>query len=258
MQLIYREYGHYQEQHSTLVFLHGLLGSSANWHGVARALSSHFHILVPDLRNHGQSPHSEDISYSAMARDLAGFLDDQGLESATLIGHSMGGKVAMWLALTQPELVERLVVVDIAPVSYPNRFGGIFDALQSVDLPRVKHRRHADQMLADRLTDGELRQYLLQNLMLSHGQWSWRMNLQVLAGEMEQIIGFPDLADTAPYLGATLFIYGGNSNYITAEYESRIHDLFPYARLRSIAGAGHWVYAEQPKLFQAALTGFLG
>ncbi|MCG8427053.1 MAG: alpha/beta fold hydrolase [Chromatiales bacterium] len=258
MKLNYREYGSYHESRSTLVFLHGLLGSSVNWHGIVRALESDYHILVPDLRNHGQSPHSDDVSYQSMATDVAELLDDQGLESATLIGHSMGGKVAMWLALSQPQWIDQLAVVDIAPVSYPNRFSKLFEALQSVDLANLESRQHADQQLARYLTDFGLRQYLLQNLMLDKDRWCWRVNLIELASQMPEIIAFPDIGSTAPFLGETLFIYGGNSDYLAPAYEGQVRELFPYARLRSIAGAGHWVYAEQPQLFLGVLKGFLG
>lgn len=257
MKLNYREYGKYNEQRPTLVFLHGLLGSSVNWHGIARALESEFHILVPDLRNHGKSPHSDDISYPAMALDIAELLDDQGLDSIVLIGHSMGGKVAMWLALGNPEWLQKLVVVDIAPATYHNRFGKIITALKAVDLPGLTSRQQADQVLGQYLDDRELRQYLLQNLSSENGRWHWRMNLRVLADEMEQIIAFPDVDDAISYPGETLFIYGGNSNYLSPDHEPVIRKLFPFSRLRSIAGAGHWVYAEQPQAFLSALNAFL-
>lgn len=257
MKLTCREYGVYREGRPSLMFLHGLLGSSVNWHGIVRALEGAFHILVPDLRNHGNSPHSDNISYPAMAGDISELVDDQGLDAIMLIGHSMGGKVAMWLAMHNPEWLQKLVVVDIAPVTYSHRFDTIITALQAVDLPKLESRQQADQVLAQFLDDKALRQYLLQNLISEAGRWRWRMNLHAIADGMAQIVAFPDAADSVAYPGETLFIYGGNSNYLSPDYESAIRQRFPLTRMRGVAGAGHWVYAEQPEAFLAALNTFL-
>ena len=174
MELYYREYGSYRERHPTLILLHGLLGSSSNWHSIARKLEANHHVIVPDLRNHGRSPHSDDVGYPSLAQDVADLMDEHGLDSAVLIGHSMGGKAAMWLALEQPERVAGLVVVDIAPVAYPNRFDAIYAALQAVDLNNLKQRDEADAILAGYLDGVALRQYLLQSLQQRDGVWSWR------------------------------------------------------------------------------------
>lgn len=256
MRLHYREYGDYRDQHPTLIFLHGLLGSSSNWHSLARGLGDTFHVLVPDLRNHGRSPHDDDVSYAAMARDLARLIDEQGLESALLIGHSMGGKAAMWLALEQPELVSGLVVVDIAPVAYPNRFGVIYEALHAVDQAHIGSRAEADAILTRYLEDAGLRQFLLQNLHHAEGAWGWRMNLAALMRGMSEIVGFP-LHDNPVYSGPTLFIHGGQSDYLQPQAKPLIQRLFPRAHLRNIPQAGHWVYAEQPRAFSALLDEFL-
>ncbi|WP_428634772.1 alpha/beta fold hydrolase [Sedimenticola sp.] len=256
MRLHYREYGRYSEQHPTLIFLHGLLGSSSNWHSLARGLGDRFHVLVPDLRNHGRSPHDDDVSYPALARDVAQLIDEQGLESALLIGHSMGGKAAMWLALEQPQQVVGLVVVDIAPVAYPNRFGVIYDALHAVDQAAVGSRAEADAILAGYLDEVGLRQFLLQNLHQKDGQWVWRMNLPALTRGMPEIVGFP-LANSPVYTGPTLFIYGELSDYLQPAAQPIIQCLFPHARLEEIPQAGHWVYAEQPQAFSARLDAFL-
>ncbi len=258
MGLFYREYGRYNERNPTLILLHGLLGSSANWHGIARKLEANHHLIVPDLRNHGRSSHSEDVGYPSLAWDVADLIDEHGLDSVVLIGHSMGGKVAMWLALEQPEKVAKLVVVDIAPVAYPNRFDTIYAGLLAIDLNNLKQREEADAALAGYLDSVSLRQYLLQNLQQRNGEWSWRVNLDALLSGMERILSFPETSPGAQYLGAPLFIHGNESDYVLAEHSQSISRYFPYMRLRTVPGAGHWVYAEQPDAFITALTGFLG
>lgn len=257
MKLYFREFGTYRERRPTLIFLHGLFGSAANWQTVARGLEERFHVLVPDLRNHGRSPHAEAMDYPLMANDVASFIDEQGLDSALLIGHSMGGKVAMWLALVRPELVGALVAVDIAPVAYSHEFDNIFQALNAVDLGRISGRAQADGHLAGFLTDPALRQYLLQNLVNHDGSWGWRFNLQVLMQAINRITGFPDISPSMQFPGPALFLHGGVSEYLKPAYLPIIRQRFPLARVRSIPGAGHWVYAERPVEFRAALNTFL-
>lgn len=260
MRLHYREYGSYSDQHPTLILLHGLLGSSSNWHSLARGLAGRFHLLVPDLRNHGRSPHDDEVGYPALARDLERLIDEQGLESVLLIGHSMGGKAAMWLALERPDLVSGLVVVDIAPVGYRNRFGEIYQALHAVDQARVGSRAEADAILAGYLAEPGLRQFLLQNLHQVADQagkeWRWRMNLPALASGMAEIVAFPEPGE-ARYTGPTLFIHGELSDYLQPDARPIIQRLFPRARVRAVPDAGHWVYAEQPAAFSALLDEFL-
>jgi len=258
MKLHYREYGRYSDQRPTLILLHGLLGSSVNWHSIARRLESAHHILVPDLRNHGRSPHAREMDYPSMAGDLLQLLDDQGLDDALWVGHSMGGKAAMWLALARPERVAGLVVVDIAPVTYGHGFDLVLTAMQAVDLAVLDSRQDADAILAGYLDDPGLRQYLLQNLAREQGRWYWRANLPALAAGMESISGFSLPPGSSSYPGPALFVYGDRSNYVTPARQPRIAALFPLARLRLIAGAGHWLYAEQPEAFLAALNSFIG
>ena len=256
MRLYYREFGSYSEQHPTLILLHGLLGSSSNWLSIAKGLAQRFHVLVPDLRNHGRSPHDADVSYPALARDVEQLIDEQGLDSALLIGHSMGGKAAMWLALQQPGRVDGLVVVDIAPVPYPNRFDQIYTALHAVEQRHIGSRSDADAVLAQYLDDVGLRQFLLQNLHRVEGDWVWRMNLAGLTEGMSGIVDFP-LLNQPVYAGPTLFIYGGQSDYIKPSAHPVIEQLFPRAEMEVIPSAGHWVYAEQPKTFSELLMDFL-
>ena len=255
LQLHYRSYG--DPGSRPLLLLHGLLGSSANWHSIARGLEGDFRVIVPDLRNHGRSPHSQEMDYPLMADDLVALIQRLELGGADLVGHSLGGKVAMHLALQAPELVRSLVVVDIAPVRYGHRFQTMIAALQGLDLAGLDNRQQADRYLADHLDDPGVRQYLLQNLVKEQGRWGWRMYLDGLIRAMPELMDFP-AANGRQFPGPALFLYGGASAYVQPEHAGAIRERFPLARLRMVAGAGHWVYAEQPEAFLLALTGFLG
>ena len=257
VELYFREYGAIRPGGRTLVLLHGLLGSSVNWHGIARELAARHYLLVPDLRNHGRSPHHSDAGYPAMASDLVALLDRRGIDSSVLIGHSMGAKVAMWLALQHPGRTHGLVAVDMAPVTYPNRFQGILSALSSVALDRVRGRGDADRMLQRHLDQPRVRQYLLQNLEIRDGRVRWRMNLEGLSAGIENLFAFPETAAGRQFLGPSLFLYGGESDYVTPGCYPSIRELFPFARLRIVPGAGHWVYANQPQAFLSAVSGFI-
>lgn len=256
MKLHYREYGSAAAGGHPLVLLHGLFGSGGNLHGIAKALSTDYRVLVPDLPNHGRSPHTKEISYPLMAQAVADWLDGLGIEEAWLAGHSMGGKTAMWLALSQGERVAGLMVMDMAPVEYPDRFAGIFAAMEALPLADIHDRADADAWLAGRLDNPELRAYLLQNLVKDEdGQWRWRVNLAGLSAQRNNLMGFPEAQDS--YLGPAVFIYGSTSDYVRPEHRPLIRKLFPYARERQIPGAGHWVYAERPDAVIEALRGFL-
>jgi pimeloyl-ACP methyl ester carboxylesterase len=240
-----------------ILLVHGLFGSGTNWHGIARRLAQTRPLLVPDLRNHGESPWDAVMDYPAMAADLAALLDARGIAAAHLVGHSMGGKAAMCLALARPERVRSLAVVDIAPIAYESRFGALVDALQALPLEDLRDRRDADARLAAVVSSAAVRGYLLQNLAYDADQGlRWRLNLPAIADSLNQILGFPD-AQGRQFAGPTLFVYGSRSDYVGADGLDRIRALFPLARLRAIPNAGHWVYADQPDAFLAALTGFL-
>jgi pimeloyl-ACP methyl ester carboxylesterase len=240
-----------------VLLIHGLFGAASNWRGIARRLAAQRRVLVPDLRNHGDSPWDERMDYPAMAGDIAALLDAQGVERAHLVGHSMGGKVAMWLALTEPQRVGSLVVADVAPLRYESRFGGLIKALLRLPLTDLRDRRDADARLGEGISTPAVRGYLLQNLVQdAQGLWRWRLNLPVIADSMDAILGFPD-PEGRQFPGPALFLHGGRSSYVTAEALPRIRALFPLARLRSIPEAGHWIYAEQPEPFTAAVAGFL-
>jgi len=256
MDLYYREYGY--PGATPLVFLHGLFGSAANWGAVASRFEAKYRVILPDLRNHGRSPHAAPMGYPEMAGDLLGLFDRMGLGPAVVVGHSMGGKVAMWLALEAGERVAGLAAVDIAPVRYANRFEPILSALASVDTQVLGDRQEADAVLARSLAEPALRDFLLQNLVHRGGRWQWRIDLVAIRDSMERLLDFPPVLPGRQYLGPVQFIYGGESDYVTSASERAIHQLFPFARLRGAAGAGHWVYTERPEELMHALETFLG
>lgn len=252
--LYYREYGSADAR--PLLLLHGLFGSSANWNGIARRLADQYWILVPDLRNHGRSPWSTQMSYEAMADDIAALTDDLGIRQAAVVGHSMGGKAAMWLALTQPDRIDRLIVADIAPVRYQSRFVEILSGLNALPLEGRMTREQADSRLAAAIPELAVRNYLLQNLVRNGDTWSWRINLPVIGANIDRIMDFP-IAEGRQYPAPTQFVYGTASDYVGGAQLAAIKGLFPLARLRAVPNAGHWVYADQPDAFAAAVSGFL-
>ncbi len=256
MKLYFREFGE-DCTRPPLLLLHGLLGSLVNWQRIARKLSEGRRVIVPDLRNHGRSPHDSDVSYEAMAADVLELLDELAVPRSVVIGHSMGGKTAMVLALQHPGCVERLGVVDIAPVTYSGRLAMLLDALLALPLEQITSRAHAEELLTPNIADKAVRDHMLQNLQRGDSGWRWRNNLQALRDGLDVISGFPELPEDAGYVGRTLFIRGENSGYIEPEHLPRIRQLFPSAEMMVIPGAGHWVYAEQPQAFLSVLEGFL-
>jgi len=241
----------------TIVLLHGLFGSATNWGTIARNLGKDYQVVVPDLRNHGQSPQDRDCSYAAMAGDVLGLLDSRGTDSAILVGHSMGGKVAMHLALNHPQRVAGLAVVDMAPVNYSHDFQDVVDAFRAVDLGGVQKRADADAQMAPHVTLAGVRAFLLQNLVKRPDGWAWRVNLDALAAAQDEITGFPDQPVDARYRQPAAFIHGELSDYVQPAYEPEIRRLFPFASLCEVAAAGHWVYAEKPQGFMDCLERFL-
>lgn len=238
-----------------LVLLHGLYGSGTNWRRHARELADRYRVLLPDLRSHGRSPAAADMDYRCLAADLDALLAREGIERAAVVGHSMGGKAAMALALTRPRRVAALVVVDIAPVAYRHDHDTIIAALQRLDLSRLTRREDADAALAADIPEAMVRQFLLTNLQRRDGGWAWRIPLDILADQRKVIEGWPELAGSWP--GPAAFIHGGASDYVDAEGESAIRRYFPAARVEALPGIGHWVHAEAPEDFARRLQAFL-
>ena len=240
---------------SPLVILHGLFGAARNWGAIGRRLSARHRVLAMDLRNHGTSPRADAMDYASMAADVAETMEAAGAAPAALLGHSMGGKTAMALALTRPELVSRLLVADIAPTPYPPRQARIVSAMRAVPLRPGLGRREADAaLLAEGVQDPATRAFLLQNLRFEGEAPAWRCGLDEIAAAMADIEGFPDFA--ASYEGPALFLLGERSDYVQPEHRPRIRELFPAARFLSLRGTGHWLHAEKPEEFVAVAESF--
>ncbi len=237
-----------------LVIAHGLFGSARNWNVIAKRLSAGRRVVAVDMRNHGGSFWDDDHSYAALAADLAEVIVALGGQTVVL-GHSMGGKAAMVLAVRRPELVAGLVVADIAPVAYSHTQMPMIDAMRAVDLSRITRRAEADAQLAAYIPEAPLRAFLLQSLDLTDGAARWRLNLDALASGMDATIGFPTL--TGQYAGPALFVTGGASDYVQPSHHAPISGLFPAATFHSIPNAGHWVHAEAPGAFLATLEDWL-
>ncbi len=246
-----------------LILLHGLFGSLENLGGIARRLQDDWQIHALDQRNHGSSPHTETMDYPAMASDVIAYMDRQGIEKACILGHSMGGKVAMQVALQAPARVERVIVADIAPVSYKPRHDAILEGLKSIDLNAVASRQDADQRLAEQVDALATRQFLLKNLervprdeQLEGGPlFRWRLNLPVIDACYGNLSQAPE--GDGPYQGPVLFLKGADSAYIQEKHRESIQQLFPAAELRVIQDTGHWLHAEKPDTFAALCRRFL-
>jgi esterase len=253
LQLAATEYG----EGPPVAILHGLFGSGRNWRSIAQQFAAHHRVLALDLRNHGASPWAEGMSYREMVEDLRASLLARGIERAALLGHSMGGKVAMLAALLHPCEVDRLIVVDIAPLPNPPTLFAFVRAMRDIDLRGITRRSEADARLAAAIPDAAERAFLLQNLVIEEGKAHWRLNLEEFEREFPQILDFPDVPAEVAYRRPTLFIAGANSAYIRPMDEPVIGRLFPNARITRIEGAGHWVHAEQPQAFLQVVEPFL-
>ncbi len=238
----------------TLVIAHGLYGSGRNWGVIARRLADRRDVVAVDMRNHGDSPRFATHSYPEMAADLAEVIDALGAP-VDLLGHSMGGKAAMQLALTRPDLIRRLIVADIAPVAYSHDQTRNAQAMAGLDLDRITTRAEADAALSERIDDPALRAFFLQSLDLRHKPPRWKLNLQVLEAEMPKIVGWPGTAGRFDH--PALFLTGSESPYVRPEHREQIKVLFPKARFAKIPGAGHWLHAEKPREFEETVRVFL-
>jgi pimeloyl-ACP methyl ester carboxylesterase len=256
-----------------VVFVHGLFGQGRNWTTIAKGLAENHRVTLVDLPNHGHSPWTDRVDYADMAGLLAAELELLG-EPVTLVGHSMGGKVAMTLALRRPELLRALVVVDIAPSVYPisggrtddpdeeaSPFAAYIAAMRALDLDTLETRQDADDALRSVVPSRMVRGFLLQSLVRdglgTDGGWRWRLNLELLERDLGALRGFPEPPAGAHFDGPVLWIAGANSTYVLPEDRPRMEQLFPSTRLVRIKNAGHWVHSEQPEVFLETLRRFL-
>jgi pimeloyl-ACP methyl ester carboxylesterase len=256
-----------------VVFVHGLFGQGRNWTTIAKGLAENHRVTLVDLPNHGHSPWTDRVDYADMAGLLAAELELLG-EPVTLVGHSMGGKVAMTLALRRPELLRALVVVDIAPSVYPisggrtddpdeeaSPFAAYIAAMRALDLDSLEKRQDADDALRSVVPSRMVRGFLLQSLVRdglgTDGGWRWRLNLELLERDLGELRGFPEPPAGAHFDGPVLWIAGANSTYVLPEDRPRMEALFPSTRLVRIKNAGHWVHSEQPEVFLETVRRFL-
>lgn len=239
-----------------LVLIHGLFGSYENLGVIARALQQDFQLINVDLRNHGRSPRADSMDYPQMAADVFETLDSLQITQCAVLGHSMGGKVAMQMALSEPERVNKLLLADISPVVNEPRHQRILQGLAAIDLTSLKDRKQADLLLQPFVDELSVRQFLLKNLYKDPtDQFQWRFNLTALIDNYQQLLAAPTF--TEPYTGDTLFIKGGNSDYIQAAHQPLILKLFPNASAKIIQGTGHWLHAEKPAAFSKIVSDFL-
>ncbi|MBA9077706.1 alpha/beta fold hydrolase [Rufibacter quisquiliarum] len=253
MELHYRTIG----EGSPLLILHGLFGYSDNWQTLGKYYAEHFKVYLIDQRNHGRSPHTPDFSYQHMSDDLREFIDQHQIQDAAILGHSMGGKVAMNFALQHPDKLSKLLVADIAPKAYPPHHDDILEGFHSIDLESLESRQDADDQLAQKVPDFGTRQFLLKNLYRTEdNKFAWRLNLESIEANLDSILG--NIESDTPFTKPTLFLRGGNSRYIKPEQDTeQIKRLFPNAEIQTIENAGHWLHAEQPQEFFKLSMAFL-
>jgi esterase len=251
MKLFFRELGKGQP----LIILHGLMGSSDNWLTQAKLLADRYHVFLVDQRNHGQSPHNPEFDYGVLANDLRDFIAEHKLERPIVLGHSMGGKTAMNFAISNPTMLDKLIVVDIAPKAYPVHHDSIVEGLKAIPINTIQTRNEADEILSGYVPEADVRQFLLKNLSRKPaGGFAWKINLNVIDSNLEQISA--DIHYPGTYSGQTLFVRGAHSRYVKDEDRPRIKDLFPNSTLITM-DTGHWVQAEKPKEFVEVVTNFL-
>ena len=255
MKLFYRSIG----SGPPLIILHGLFGQSDNWLTIARRIAERYTVFLPDMRNHGQSPHAPVHSYPAMSDDLWEFMEDLSIVDPVLIGHSMGGKTAMTFALEHPGKVQKLVIIDISPRKYPERniHTQVITQMMSLELDELGTRTEVEKVLEKKVPDTRIRMFILKNLYYkTPGKLGWRLNLEAINNNLDQL--FDGIHSNARYSGPTLFVRGGNSDYIVDEDIPLIRSCFPDSVIQTIPGASHWVHADAPGPLCSVLGNFLG
>ncbi|MEQ8626411.1 alpha/beta fold hydrolase [Ekhidna sp.] len=239
-----------------LIIMHGVFGSSDNWQTLGKVFAENFKVYLVDLRNHGNSPHSDEFDYDVMVKDVVELMDDEGLKKAHILGHSMGGKVAMHLATQHADRVDKLIVVDIAPKYYPPHHQQIFEGFHSVDLDNLENRKDADEQMAKVISNFGVRQFILKNLdRKKDGSFGWKLNIDAIERAIENV--GEGIEGDVSFDGTTLFIAGSKSDYITEEDHDLIREHFPKALIASVKDAGHWVHAEKPKELGEMVMEFL-
>jgi len=253
MLLNYHEFG----QGRPIIILHGLFGSARNWQSIARSLAENHRVITPDLRNHGQSFHEDSMSYADMADDVITLCDHLVLNDAIIMGHSMGGKVAMTLALTHPEQLSALIIADIAPFDYEHSFHDLVEAMLNMDLKNLKHRTEAEAELGKVTNDINTIQFILQNLIRVEGRFCWRVNLNTIYANLTSLSQFPKNLISRSCHMPSLFLGGSESAYIRSIHNTSIYKHFPAAEITMIEGSGHWLHAEKPKEFLHEVKNFI-
>lgn len=253
--LNYEEHGKSADSADTIVLIHGLFGDLDNLKSISRALQEAYHVVNIDLRNHGSSPWTKTMQLSEMAADVAALLATLKVEKAHILGHSLGGKVAMEFALEHPQQVRSLMIADIAPVAYDARHNSILSALESLELSQLTSRQDADRQLAEHIESAGVRMFLLKNLRKTENGWAWRMNLAGLRACYADLIAAP--TQQGSFTKPVLFIRGGDSDYIQEQHREAITSRFSQVDLKTIAGTGHWLHAEKPTVFNGIVERFL-
>lgn len=245
------------EQGAPLVIAHGLFGSARNFSSLGKKLAIRRRVLLVDMRNHGDSPWDDDVTYAAMAGDLAAVIEGHCAGTALVLGHSMGGKATMALALARPDLLAGAIVADIAPIAYAHTHQPYTAAMRAMDVDGIERRSQADPLLADAIPDPMMRAFILQNLVFEDKKARWRLNLKALDDGMPDLIGWDSGLDASPFTGPSMFVYGGASDYMTEVLKPRVREVFPRVEFAMIPGAGHWLHAEKPAEFLAEVQGWL-
>jgi len=238
-----------------VILLHGLFGSLDNLGSLARALAENYKVISVDMRNHGRSPHADNMNYELMAADVIELMDDLAIDGTYLFGHSMGGKTAMQVALNHPERIKKLCIADIAPVAYSHHHEVLLKGMCHVADISPDSRRDAIELLRPYEAEDAVLSFIATNWRKDEsGHWGWRLNLEAIINDHTSIMS---AVSGRPYTGPVMFVRGGESNYLLSQYRDEILGLFPNAKVRTIEGAGHWLHAEKPEMFARIVTRFL-